>query len=60
MTKADAQQVIRIVSLANKPGRDSNDRVLMRATHELPVLGMTIDVSGLAAVPCADRGTRPG
>lgn len=55
MTRADAQRPIRIVGLAGNPGRDLNDRVLMRATHERPLLGMPVAVFGSAAVPCADR-----
>jgi hypothetical protein len=55
MTKAEAQRRIRIVGFAGNPGRGLKVSVLMWGTHELVLAGMTVDVFGLAAVPCADR-----
>ncbi len=55
MTKAEAQRRIRIVGFAGNPGRGLKDRVLTWATHELVLAGMTVDVFGLAVVPCTDR-----
>lgn len=60
MTKANAQRPIRIVGLAGNPGRDLNDRLLMRATHQLVFACMPVDVFGLAGVPCASRDVGHG
>jgi hypothetical protein len=55
MTKAEAQRRIRIAGCVGTPGRGLKVRGLMRGTHELLPAGMTVDVFGAAAGPCADR-----
>lgn len=55
MAKAEAQRLIHVVGLAGNPRRDLNDRILMWATQELVLAGMTVDVFGLAAVLYTDR-----